>query len=335
MLLKQIIRPTQIQVTLLILGLLTAWLCLSSCATSYGQHQVIDANELPPLQWSERQADTAYLDFMALGDTGTGGQGQQQVANAMARHAAAIPPAFVLLLGDNFYELGVASADDSAWTHKFEQIYAADSLQVPFYAVLGNHDHYGNIAAQLDYAHRAAAGKAASTRWTLPARYYSFSRLLDDGTDVLFVALDTEPLVSPFGTAAERQAQLDWLQQTLAGSRARWKIVFGHHPLYSGGMHGHQARLIDTLEPIFVQQGVDLYLAGHDHDQQMLQPRQGVHYIVSGAGGKSRDVRWLPETLYAATNLGFTQYRVSAHELQLVFINGRGEREFAWQIHKD
>ena len=31
------------------------------------------------------------------------------------------------------------------------------------------------------------------------------------------------------------QAQLDWLEKELSGSKNNWKIAFFHHPLYSSG----------------------------------------------------------------------------------------------------
>ena len=81
--------------------------------------------------------------------------------------------------------------------------------------------------------------------------------------------------------AAVKNAQLVWLRDALANSRARWKIVFLHHSIYSaatksGGHGGERSvlRLRHLLEPIFVAGGVDLVLAGHDHhyDRSTLQP---------------------------------------------------------------
>lgn len=279
-----------------------------------------------PFFISERQPDTAYLDFLAVGDTGTGGDGQKAVAAAMATEAEQSQPRFVLLLGDNFYEFGISSDQASEWKTRFEDIYFQDSLQIPFYAVLGNHDYFGNSEAQVAYAQ---SGK--SSRWKMPARYYHFSQQLSDQTEVLFVALDSNSLLHPFGGDPQ---QLAWLEQTLQASSARWKIVYAHHPLYSGGQHGNNPSLIKQLEPLLQKYGVDLYLAGHDHDQQMLQPHGPLHFVVSGAGAKSRDVHWLPNSLYAATNFGFTHFRVSAQEMVISFLNAKSQRSFAYTIQK-
>jgi len=60
---------------------------------------------------------------------------------------------FVVLAEDNFHPKSVKSTSDPQWQDKFERLYDTASLQATsFYAVAGNHDHRGNIDAQLAYA---------------------------------------------------------------------------------------------------------------------------------------------------------------------------------------
>lgn len=90
---------------------------------------------------------TASIRFLALGDQGGGDFRQWRVARAMERQAERDGKLdFVLLLGDNPYRTNDASADSGDWLSKFERVYAGAYLSVvPFYAVLGNHDH-GQVA---------------------------------------------------------------------------------------------------------------------------------------------------------------------------------------------
>ncbi|WP_230770022.1 metallophosphoesterase [Sphingomonas sp. Leaf4] len=103
--------------------------------------------------------------FAVLGDWGRDTPEQHHVAAAMGRAAAAARSDFVLAIGDNFYSDGVESVDDPLWQSVFEGVYTHPALQVPWYALLGNHDYRGNPQAQIDYA-------ATSKRWRMPARYY-------------------------------------------------------------------------------------------------------------------------------------------------------------------
>ena len=101
---------------------------------------------------------------------------------------------------------------------------------------------------------------------------------------------------------AVKDAQLVWLDETLAKSQARWKVVFLHHSIYSaatkGRGHGRDSsvlRLRALLEPMFVRHGVDVVLAGHDHhyDRSTPQPAKSptghrVQYVTAGASARLR-----------------------------------------------
>ena len=73
------------------------------------------------------------------------------VAKSFAASAEALKAQFVLNTGDNFYYYGVKSTSDPMWENTFEQIYTQDSLMVPWYGVLGNHDYGYNPTAQTQY----------------------------------------------------------------------------------------------------------------------------------------------------------------------------------------
>jgi hypothetical protein len=42
------------------------------------------------------------------------------------------------------------------------------------------------------------------------------------------------------------------------------------------------------LEPLLVRYGVAVVFTGHDHVYERLKPQKGVHYFVTGSGGKLR-----------------------------------------------
>jgi len=105
-------------------------------------------------------AATSDPTFLVLGDWGTGSTAQRKIAVQMAKTAKAIGARFVISTGDNFYEDGVESVLDPQWKTSFEEVYDQPALMIPWYITLGNHDHHGNIVAQVDYT---------NSRWRLPA----------------------------------------------------------------------------------------------------------------------------------------------------------------------
>jgi len=303
--------------------------------SEFSYSKVNNAQPIPKFEIPAKVSGERYLQFEAVGDFGTGAAGQRDVAGSMAKKADNDSISFVLVLGDNFYESGVMSIHDKQWEYAFENMYGQRSLNVPFYAVLGNHDYRTNPQAQVDYTR-------VSKRWKMPDRYYSFVQAIDDSTTAEFFCLDTNPLAylslgeaqSLTDTSIEIQ-QLHWLARRLEESTSRWKIVLGHHPLYSGGEHGDNSTLQYLLEPLFINHHVDFYLCGHDHDLELLKPIHGVTYVVSGAGSKHRDVRWRENTQFAETNLGFTFFRMSDNDTVVEFLTRSGSVEYAYTVRKN
>jgi tartrate-resistant acid phosphatase type 5 len=177
------------------------------------------------------------LNFFIVSDWGWNGfKAQQAVADQMARSAERIEPSFVISCGDNFQVNGVESVQDPLWITNFENVYRSVYLQCDWFPVLGNHDYKGNTQAQIDYS-------KISRRWRLESRYYTFVRRINDSVSARFIFLDTPPFVTdyyrkpgfPDIPQQDTAAQLAWLRDVLANSKEQWKLVFGHHPVFSGG----------------------------------------------------------------------------------------------------
>jgi 3',5'-cyclic AMP phosphodiesterase CpdA len=198
------------------------------------------------------------LKLAVIGDNGTGDRPQYDVADQMVQVRRTFGFDLVLMLGDNLY--GGQGPDD--YMKKFERPYAPLlESGVVFQASLGNHDS----PASRFYKPFNMGGE----------RYYTFAR-----KNVRFFVLDTNFL---------DRRQLEWIDRALGDSRDDWKICYFHHPLYSNaGRHGSAVDLRVLLEPILVRHGVDVVLSGHDHSYERLKPQKGIHYFVSGAGGKLR-----------------------------------------------
>jgi hypothetical protein len=210
------------------------------------------------LGWQARLTE-ASQDFVAIGDVGSRLPGQYATAQALAQSYATKPFGCVLLLGDNIYPHGeVDKYGDESFTKPYAPLLKAG---VPFYVALGNHDVlFGQKQAQLAF-------------YRMPAPYYTVKQGM-----VTFFVLDTNDFDA---------TQQQWLKTELAASNAKWKVVLGHHPIWSSGLHGNDASLIKTLAPILTFAKVPLYLAGHDHEYERFKPINGLTQIVSGGGGAS------------------------------------------------
>lgn len=239
------------------------------------------------------------IRVLAFGDFGNGGQGQKDVAAGMLQYHRQRPFDFAITLGDNFYNKGMKSVDDPRWKTRWDQLY--DPLGIQFYATLGNHD-YGfqqSPEAEILYSKK-------SPSWRMPATQYTFT-----AGWVQFFAIDSA-VMTPY--------QLEWLKEALDSSFYGWKVVYGHHPIYSHGHHGNSREMISELLPV-LKERADVYLAGHDHDMQHLKPEGNLHFFVSGAGGKLRTIKPGPRSLFAKSALGFSVLEADKSSLKMTFVD--------------
>lgn len=280
----------------------------------------------------ELESVAGALEFSVIGDWGRNGEYfQKEVAKQLARAVTGINASFIISTGDNIYPDGVASVQDPLWKASFEDIFYEYPLSRSWYAVLGNHDYHGNAQAQVDYTH-------VSQRWNMPARYYSFKRKISPDAEALFVFIDTNPLDPASYTASyakeliqqDSAAQKRWLEDVLADSSAniRWKIVVGHHPLYTAGNRAlNKPTLRAALEWVLEKYKVDIYLSGHEHHLQYYHPPgKYAHHFISGAGSEANESLKPrgPQDFFAPIQ-GFMTFSVSNDAVFMQAISRKGK----------
>ena len=288
---------------------------------------------------------TGTVRFVAFGDSGEGNEAQFAVGQAMATVCAEKGCDFGILLGDNFYDSGVDGVDDPQWQEKFELPY--EDITFPIYPTLGNHDYGGN-GIGVDFDTKKAQYQIDYTQlsqiWKLPAKYHSFK--LEHAE---FWDLDTNQIMTnPINGALEPQQ--DWLTNGLAASKATWKIAFGHHPYISNGDHGN-AGSYENLEGIplpfvtgksvkeFIESTVcgkvDVYICGHDHNLQWLEPKCGTEFIVSGAGSKAEGLPGSNKAYFGMPNTeGFVWVEIKDDTFTGIFHDQTGNELFSKTITK-
>ncbi|PSB32711.1 metallophosphoesterase family protein [Chlorogloea sp. CCALA 695] len=232
------------------------------------------------------------LRFVSVADTGTGDKGQYAVAQAMTRYYKRKPYKLVVLAGDNIYNNGEIEKINAVFERPYQELL---SQGVKFQACLGNHDiRTDNGEPQVRYP-----------GFNMQGRYYTFGQDL-----VQFFALDTNH-------NADWKTQLTWLDKELSRSKAPWKIVFGHHQIYSSGSYGLNQPFIKTLSPIFQKHGVQLYINGHDHDYERTRSINGTTYLTCGAGAGTRPVGASAWTARAKSELSFAAFELYSDRLEI------------------
>jgi tartrate-resistant acid phosphatase type 5 len=308
---------------------------LLACTASYGQGNekqlTIDGNFKP---------HPDALNFYLFGDFGRDGKaGQKKVSEVMTAAAKIEPPEFIISTGDNFYPDGVQTTTDKQWKTSFEDIYTGKDLHCPWYVVLGNHDYHSNPQAEIDYT-------KVSKRWNMPARYYVKSFPVGKGSTAYadFIFVDTSPLQDEYYGEKHRSniitqdttRQLKWIDSVLTVSKATWKIVVGHHAMYTGGKRIDDVPFVRKhLEKIFIKNNVDAYLCGHEHDLQFIKPDGKTTYLVSGAGSEVRPTGKLPYTKFAAATNGFMALAITTDAIYVDVMDAGGKLIYSSTIEKD
>jgi 3',5'-cyclic AMP phosphodiesterase CpdA len=257
------------------------------------------------------------LKFAVIGDSGRWSKEQQQTAQQLTMQRQKFPFEFVLMLGDNNYGDGSPESFKIRFEDPFKGLIAAG---VKFYAALGNHD----VGSQWNYPLFNMKGH----------RYYTFEERTGvlpplTGERVRFFAVDSVTL---------DQAQVVWLDRELSGSKADWKIVYLHHPLYTSGRYAFSSALWrPAMEPILIEHQVDVVFAGHEHLYERLHPQNGVVYFVTGGTGSVRTGDVQPSPALAKgydRDLSFMLVEIAGDTMYFQAINRLGETVDSGRIKK-
>lgn len=276
--------------------------------------------------------------------------GQMPVSKAMTSYCAQRGCDFATMLGDNIYPDGAMA--DAGDAKRFRDLFttpygalAAGREDFRIYGVLGNHDWHTSrdgAMAQVRFletttpffmnglfyrvvppaSHGEVEIFAIDTEVVLAGTTVREAILAEDASEVATDELaQLEPWAAPQNDA--ERAMVDWLETSLASSKARWKIVIGHHPLWStAGSKFQQAKSLRRLILPALCRYADLYLAGHEHTLEVhtdncSEALPGSHVtplpqVVSGSASKMRP-----------TNSAFIRQQMKAHpELHTLWARG-------------
>jgi tartrate-resistant acid phosphatase type 5 len=255
--------------------------------------------------------------LLVVGDTGTGDTNQRAVANLLNTLCVQQNVDAVLLLGDNFYTVGVETEFDAQWKTKFEEMYSKPCLEkIPFFTLLGNHDYDGSPGAQVRYS------KLHPQKFVLPSRYY-FASLGK------FLGIAVADSNIPDFCGISFLCSVDWLKEKLVQSPSTWNIVAAHHPVLTFGKYKNPQRTLWTrrfvLPFLFCEPKSDAFIAAHDHN---MQHNIGKHsntcdtnqFVIGSGGGELYPVEAHAEkTKFSASEFGAGLIRAGSDTLEVSF----------------
>jgi hypothetical protein len=262
--------------------------------------------------------------------------GATAVGLAMAELCKSRDCEFGIQLGDNIYPDGADANDGKDDQKRMNDLILkplipllTENEDLIVYSALGNHDWKSSrkgVALQTEWM------KNQPNFFMGDKGYYQY-KIGEQGNDVEFFVLDTNMLLSaqpiyeiplnPDGSEMELEqakmqkigeleyaephenpvkgenlVQLAWLKQELENSTAKWKVVYGHHILWSiGGSKYSEGHVLRKLILPMLCKSADAYIAGHEHDLELLTDdcstygyadRPPLPLIISGAASKMR-----------------------------------------------
>jgi acid phosphatase type 7 len=210
-------------------------------------------------------------DIAQCGATAAAQTAAERTAQLVNRQIAAAGTATqILTLGDNVYNVGLASEYQSCYAPTWGR-YLSQT-----YATPGNHDYgTGNADAYFDYF-GASAGPTRSG-------YYRIDR---NGWTIF-------SLNSNIDTSAS-SPQVAWLKTQLL-TAAPCVAAAWHHPVFTSAPRGDNAKMADVWS-VLDQAKADVVFSGHEHQYERFaaltsdgrqQVAQGLPAFVVGTGGAS------------------------------------------------
>ena len=237
--------------------------------------------------------------FLYLGDAQCGLERWGELLHAARKHR---PDAGFLLLAGDLVDRG---NERTNWDHFFLRG-AGVFEEIPFMPAVGNHEYLDKgptiYRGTFDLPRNGPPGID-------PNLVYAF-----EYSDAFVAVLDSN--LGLYDSHLAR-VQADWLDDALTRTRATWKFVTFHHPVYASHVSRENPQLGVAWGPVFDKHHVDMVLQGHDHaylrtrpmraGRPVTSPTEGTVYVVSVSGEKFYEQNPKDYTAKGMTNLATYQ----------------------------
>ena len=212
---------------------------------------------------------------------------------------------------------------DAEWANALS-VMSNYTTQIPSRVLIGNHDGGLNGNSLHESYCKPEALDETTTPW----------QKIDFGDDIHFIMLSLEwSAYSDLG-----DAQLSWLNTTLSAiDPDDWTIIFSHAPFHSSSIDTHIVNddLLTAVEPIFIENDVDLVFTGHNHIFEHLDASNVDYFQVSRIGKKTYEYDEL--SIYSQEIInqpGFVEVTINGNDAEVSFINSTNEVVYTVTIQK-
>ncbi len=228
--------------------------------------------------------ESGPIRFAVFGDFRSSGPNHNKVAAAVLKER----PMFSVVTGDLCYSGTYNSWRDDFFQEKESELIA----HVPFFNAVGNHEYQTKLVNVYTQAPKCLSEDNL---------YYSF-----DCGDAHFLIINSE------GKLSKKSAQYKFIENDLATTLKKWKIVAFHSHAYCAGGHGEIKKMKRIATELLEKYGVDVVFNGHTHIYQHNLVN-GVHHVVTAGGGAP---------LYEPGRADYVLKSVKAHHYCIVEIDG-------------
>ena len=304
----------------------------------YNYANTQNANYMHTILIENLDPDTTYYYWIGDGET-------------WSKQPATFKTGKAFLEETNFFLVGDMQGEDAAMAKNFSQnlkdsgkeysfaIQTGDAIDDP-----GNYNEWkglldvfsNDIFGETDLIHVIGNHETVSDMTALGAR--TMFGIDADGPACWFSYEYGDVYVATLGFTTEPDdlaAFSAWLKEDAAKSKAAWKIVTCHVPIWNTNTNQSESGTYRAagLESTFEEAGIDFVFSGHDHTYARTKPLiQGeeaengiVYYIVGTAGEKKYSItendRFVMETqnynaIYVAVTANKRHIKITAYDVQ-------------------
>jgi hypothetical protein len=263
--------------------LLCALLACACACRPFGRQQRNPTKEQPPnVHAPHAVPEGEKVVVAAAGDIAGSGNKQAVTSNLLSTLIKTRSVKAVLLVGDLAYPAG----DYEDFVRYYHPSWGKPQIRELTRPVPGNHEYRSGAYGYFDYFN--GVGKDTGPAGVRDAGYYSFEM-----GDWHFIAINSSDGCKAV-SCAPGSPMRRWLAKDLAENERECTLAYYHHPRFQLGAHHADSEDVAPLWDVLYDAGVDIVIAGHEHNFQALAPldkvgrrdgKRGIRSFVVGTGG--------------------------------------------------